>query len=129
MSWNDKGGGPWGPPPGGNEPRRPSPQGNGPNDLEALLRKAQERLGQMLPGSGNTRLGVLAIAVVAAIVIIGWLMSGVYRVDPNEVAVIQRFGAFARLESLGRRRDQPAPDRDRLAQRQRRSRDDAHGRQ
>jgi membrane protease subunit HflK len=109
MSWNDKGGGPWGPPPGGNEPRRPSPQGNGPNDLEALLRKAQERLGQMLPGSGNTRLGVLAIAVVAAIVIIGWLMSGVYRVDPNEVAVIQRFGAFARLESLGLHYHLPGP--------------------
>jgi membrane protease subunit HflK len=109
MSWNDKGGGPWGPPPGGNEPRRPAPQGNGPNDLEALLRKGQERLGQMLPGNGNGRLALLVGIVVAVVVILWWLASGIYRVDPNEVAVVQRFGAFARTEPGGLHYHLPGP--------------------
>ncbi len=38
-----------------------------------------------------------------------WLLSGIYRVDPNQQAVIQRFGALARTESLGLHYHLPAP--------------------
>jgi len=105
MAWNDKGGGPWGPPPGGNEPRRPSPAGNGQNDLEALLRRGQERLGKWRPGSGGGR----AVPIVVGLAVMLWLLSGVYRVDPNEQAVVQRFGAWTRTEALGLHYHLPAP--------------------
>ena len=59
MAWNDKGGGPWGSPPGGGEPRRPpsndrgGPSPNkGPNDFEAMLRQIQDWLGRF-PGLGG----------------------------------------------------------------------------
>ncbi len=111
MAWNDKGGGPWGSPPGGGEPRRPpsndrgSPQpGKGPNDFEAMLRQLQDWLGR-LPGFGGG-LGVL-LAVAAVLVI--WLLTGFYTVGPNETAVVQRFGALARTETLGLHYRLPAP--------------------
>ena len=69
MAWNDKGGGPWGSPPGGGEPRRPpsndrggpSPS-KGPNDFEAMLRQIQDWLGH-LPGLGG---GIGVLFLVAA---------------------------------------------------------------
>jgi membrane protease subunit HflK len=99
MAWNDKGGGPWGPPPGGGEPRRPS-GGKQPNDLESMLREGRQRLGEMWPGSGSG--GTLAIAIVVAALLVGlliWVFT--FQVSPNEQAVVQRFGAYDRTMSLG----------------------------
>jgi len=111
MAWNDKGGGPWGSPPGGGEPRRPPSNdrgpwssGKGPNDFEAMLRQLQDWLGQ-LPGFGGG-LGVLAL--IAAVLVI-WLITGFYTVSPNETAVVQRFGALARTETQGLHYRLPAP--------------------
>jgi len=111
MAWNDKGGGPWGSPSGGGEPRRPPsndrggpPSGKGPSDFEAMLRQFQDWLGQF-PGFGGG-LGVLAL--VAAILVI-WLITGFYTVSPNETAVVQRFGALARTETQGLHYRLPAP--------------------
>jgi len=109
MAWNDKGGGPWGSPPGGGEPRRPpsndrGPGSKGPNEFEAILRQVQDWFGQF-PGF-NGGVGVLALV---AIVLVIWLLSGIYRVDPNEQAVVQRFGAWARTESLGLHYHLPTP--------------------
>jgi membrane protease subunit HflK len=111
MAWNDKGGGPWGSPPGGGEPRRPPsndrgnpPPGKGPNDIEAMLRQIQDWLGQF-PGLG----GGLGLLVVVAIVLVIWLATGIYTVGPNETAVVQRFGALARTETLGLHYRLPAP--------------------
>ena len=110
MAWNDKGGGPWGSPPGGNEPRRPpsngkGPAGKGPNDFETMLRQGQERLGEWWPGFSGGR-GVL-ILVAAALLI--WLATGIYTVNPNEQAVVQRFGAWSRTEAQGWHYHLPAP--------------------
>ncbi len=102
MSWNDKGGGPWGPPPGGNEPKRPAQQGNGKNDFESMLRKGQDRFSQWWPGLNGRHGGALVVVVIAIILLAGLLLKEmVYRVDPNEEAVVQRFGALARTEALG----------------------------
>jgi len=108
MAWNDKGGGPWGSP-GGGEPRRPpsndrGPGSKGPNEFEAILRQIQDWFSQLPGFSGG--LGIL-IAIAAVLVI--WLLSGIYRVDPNEAAVVQRFGALARTETLGLHYHLPAP--------------------
>jgi membrane protease subunit HflK len=111
MAWNDKGGGPWGSPPGGSEPRRPSnpngkgPTGKGPNDFESILRQGQDRLNEMWPNFNGGR-GV--ILLVAGVIIV-WLLTGIYRVDPSEQAVVQRFGAWVRTESLGLHYHLPAP--------------------
>jgi membrane protease subunit HflK len=109
MAWNDKGGGPWGSPPGGGEPRRPpsndrGPSGKGPNEFEAILRQAQAWFSQFPGFTGS--LGILALV---AVVLVIWLLSGIYRVDPNEEAVVQRFGAWARTETLGLHYHLPAP--------------------
>ncbi len=111
MAWNDKGGGPWGSPPGGNEPRRPSPSngkgpsGKGPNDFEAMLRQGQDRFNQLWPGMNGGRGIILLFGAIVAI----WLLTGIYRVDPSEQAVVQRFGAWVRTETLGLHYHLPAP--------------------
>lgn len=108
MEWNDKGGGPWGPPPGGNDPRsRPPNNGGRPPDFEKILRRGQDRMRDLWPnGVGNGRTGAM---VVVALALLAWIATGVYRVEPNEEAVIQRFGAWVRTESLGLHYHLPAP--------------------
>ena len=108
MSWNDKGGGPWGSPPGGgNGPRRPPPPGDGPGDnIEQMFRRGQDRMRDLLPGGIGGGRAILAI-IAAALMI--WVATGIYRVDPNEEAVVQRFGAWDRTESLGLHYHLPAP--------------------
>lgn len=113
MAWNDKGGGPWGSPPsgggGGNDSRRPpsnerGPSGKGPNEFEAILRHVQDWLSQWNGfGAGP---GILAIVAIALVI---WLITGFFSVDPNEQAVIQRFGAWSRTESQGWHYHLPAP--------------------
>ncbi|HLG89688.1 MAG TPA: FtsH protease activity modulator HflK [Alphaproteobacteria bacterium] len=107
MSWNDKGGGPWGSPPSSNGPRgRQPPQGDGPNDIEQMLRRGQDRMRDLLPGGFGG--GRTILAIIAAGLLI-WIATGIYRVDPNEEAVVQRFGAWDRTESLGLHYHLPAP--------------------
>ncbi len=91
MPWNNQTGGgrpggngrgPWG--------TGPSGGGNSPPDLEALLKRSQDRLRQMLPkGFGGGGALVVVLIVVAV-----WLASGIYVVDPDEQGVVTRFGAF-----------------------------------
>jgi len=92
MPWNNQTGGgrpggggrgPWGGGPSG---------GNTPPDLEAFLRRSQEKLRQALPrgfgGGGALVVGLIVLAV--------WLMSGVYVVNPDEQGVVLRFGGRSR---------------------------------
>lgn len=98
MPWtNNTGGGPWGGRPGG-------PWGGGgggmpqPPNLDELLRKGQDFARRFLPrGFGGGR----AIAIVAAVLVGGWLLSGFYRVQPDEQGVVLRFGAFHRTTPPG----------------------------
>ncbi|MFV3128208.1 FtsH protease activity modulator HflK [Niveispirillum sp. KHB5.9] len=119
MPWNNQGGGngggPWGSPPGGgngggNNPWGRPPGGGGQQpggpDLEDLLRKGQERFKSMTPGGlgggKGIMLGVLALAVL-------WGLSGIYRIEPDEQGVVQRFGKYVRTEQPGLRYHLPAP--------------------
>jgi len=86
--WKGGGGGPWGQP-----PRGPSGGGNQPPDLEELLRRSQEKLRGWLPGGGGPRGGssggfgtsgiLLAVSAAAAL----WLLTGFYRVEPDELGI------------------------------------------
>jgi len=75
-------------------------------DLEALLRKAQDTVKRLLPGGtgGGRVLGLIAAALVGI-----WLLSGFYRVQPDELGVVLRFGKFVRVAQPGLNYALPAP--------------------
>jgi modulator of FtsH protease HflK len=95
MPWSNQGGGPWGSGGGGGKgPWGSGPQQSGPTppDLEEFLRRSQDKLRTVLPGNLGGK--GLALIVLAAIFI--WGLSGFFRVDPDELGVVLRFGKFVR---------------------------------
>ncbi|HOV04976.1 MAG TPA: FtsH protease activity modulator HflK [Kaistiaceae bacterium] len=105
MPWSNQsgggwkgGGGPWGSGGNGGGPWGSGPQGGGgngggggqPPDLEELLRRSQDRLKTMLPGGSSLGAKGIALAVVAVVLV--WLGSGFYRVQPDELGVELVFG-------------------------------------
>ena len=113
MFWQSQGGGPWGSGPRGGGPWSGNhggggPRGRGPQppDFEELLRRGQDRFRRVLPGGFGTGAGIAIIAI--AIVVI-WLASGFYRVLPDEVGVVLRFGAYNRTTQPGLNYHLPSP--------------------
>ncbi|HTQ34808.1 MAG TPA: FtsH protease activity modulator HflK [Stellaceae bacterium] len=85
---------------------RPPPRGPRPPDFEEMLRRSQDRFRRLLPGGrGTGSLIGLGIAAVVAL----WLASGFYRVQPDEVGVVLRFGAYNRMTQPGLNYHLPAP--------------------
>ena len=64
------------------------PGGSRPPDLEEFLRRSQDRLRSVIPGNLGGR--GIALIVLAAVVL--WGFSGFYRVKPDEIGVVLRFG-------------------------------------
>ncbi|HEY0439620.1 MAG TPA: FtsH protease activity modulator HflK [Xanthobacteraceae bacterium] len=94
MPWsNQGGGGPWGSGPKGPWGSGPQSSGPTPPDLEDLLRRGQDKLRNVLPG-GNLGGRGLALIVLAALAI--WGFSGFFRVEPDELGVVMRFGKYTR---------------------------------
>jgi membrane protease subunit HflK len=93
MPWSNQGGGPWGS--GGKGPWGSGPQPSGPTppDLEEFLRRSQDRLRTVLPG-GN--LGGKGIGLIALVALVIWGFSGFFRVDPDELGIVLRFGQYVR---------------------------------
>jgi modulator of FtsH protease HflK len=93
MPWSNQGGGPWGS--GSKGPWGSGPQSSGPTppDLEELLRRSQDKLRTVLPG-GN--LGSKGFALIALAAIAIWGFSGFFRVEPDELGVVLRFGKYVR---------------------------------
>ena len=92
MPWSNQPGGPWGS--GSRGPWGSGPQSQGPKqpDLEEFLRRSQDRLRGLLPGN----LGGRGIAVIALISVALWGLSGFFKVEPDEIGVVLRFGKFVR---------------------------------
>ncbi|MEI9995510.1 MAG: FtsH protease activity modulator HflK [Rhizomicrobium sp.] len=90
---NNSGGsrGPWG---------RGTPPGGGmrPPDFEDMLRRGQDRLRRFLPGPG---LGGGSLIVLALIVAIVWLASGIYFVRGYEQGIVLRFGRYVARTAPG----------------------------
>jgi membrane protease subunit HflK len=113
MSWNQGGGGgggggPWGS--GG------GPWGGGgrggfqPPNFEDSLRKFQNTLRRWLPGGGGGGLGGgRGWALGIAIVVLLWLVSGFYRVEPDQEGIVLRWGAFDRKATPGLNYHLPSP--------------------
>jgi len=106
MPWSNQGGGPWGS--GGKGPWGSGPQQSGPTppDLEEFLRRSQDKLRTVLPGGNLGSKGIAAIAL-AAIVI--WGLSGFFRVDPDELGIVLRFGKYVRDAKPGLNYHLPYP--------------------
>ena len=107
MSWNNSGGqspwgnprpgGPWGtPPPGGGGGGPPGGPGRVP-DFDEIIRQAQEAVRRFLPRRGGGK----GVALLAVLLIGGWAASGFFRVQPDELGVVMRFGAFDRRAEPG----------------------------
>jgi modulator of FtsH protease HflK len=107
MPWsNQSGGGPWGSGPRGPWGSGPqSPGGSRQPDLEEFLRRSQDRLRGLLPGN----LGGRGIALVALAAIVLWGFSGFFRVEPDELGVVLRFGKFVREAQPGLNYHLPYP--------------------
>src|SRR6266850_5731586 len=93
MPWQNQsgGGGPWGGGSGGGGggPWGRGPGGQRPPDLEELLRRSQDRMKSYIPGGFGSGRG---IALVIILVIAGWLLTGTYTVQPDEIGIPLIFG-------------------------------------
>ncbi len=95
MPWNNQsggggwksgggnGGGPWGQGPSG---------GGQPPDLEEMLKRGQDKVKQVMHGGGVPGPLLFLVAVVACAVI-AW-QAFTFRVNPDELGVVMRFGKF-----------------------------------
>jgi membrane protease subunit HflK len=93
MPWSNQGGGPWGAGPKGPWGSGPQSSGPTPPNLEELLRRSQDKLRSVLPG-GN--LGGKGFALVGLAALVIWGFSGFFRVEPDELGVVLRFGKYVR---------------------------------
>jgi len=95
MAWNEPGNGdkdPWG------------KRGNdGPPDLDEVVRNLQRKLGGLFGGNRGSQQpdnnqssggGFIGLGLIAAIIFVVWLLSGIYIVEPAERGVVLRFGQF-----------------------------------
>ncbi|MDH3472089.1 MAG: FtsH protease activity modulator HflK [Rhodospirillales bacterium] len=104
MPWKSQGGGgsggggPWGGGGGGGGPwGGGGPGGPRPPDFEDFIRKGQDRFRRLLPGGLGTGMGL--VLLFAGIMIL-WLASGLYRVQPGQQGVELLFGQWSNSESL-----------------------------
>jgi membrane protease subunit HflK len=107
MPWsNQGGGGPWGSGPKGPWGSGPQSQGPTPPDLEEILRRGQDKLRRFVPG-GNLGGKGIALLVLGAVVL--WGFSGFFRVEPDELGVVLRFGKVTREVQPGLNYHLPYP--------------------
>jgi len=115
--WGTPGGRPGGRPGGPQGPWGGGPRGPNQPDLEELIARLQGFLRGMLPpgfggprgprppsGSGGPRgafSGGRGFAMLGLLVVVLWLVSGTYRVQPDEQGVVMRFGAYVRTTGSG----------------------------
>jgi membrane protease subunit HflK len=107
MAWNEPGG-------GNKDPWSGKGGDQGPPDLDEVVRKLQERLGGLFGGKrrgsggddgggrGNgggfptlpSGIDKKTIGIAAGVLLIIWLASGIYIIEPAERGVVLRFGAY-----------------------------------
>ena len=99
---NNGGGSPWGSGGGG------SPFGGGGKapEFDDVLKQGKEQFSRMVPGGFGSRksLTLLLLVVVAL-----WLLSGFYRVNPQQQGVVLRFGEWVSTTSPGLHYHLPYP--------------------
>lgn len=100
MAWNDSGNGknPW------------NRDDQEPNDIDQIVKNWQRNFNKILGGGGggssNGSGGSIALIVM---LLLGWGLSGIYKVDQAERGVVQRFGAYTVTTEPGLRWHLPYP--------------------
>ena len=110
MPWTNQGGGgggPWGSG-GGKGPWGSGPQPSGPRppDLEEMFRRGQDKLRRFLPGGSMGSRGFALLVLVALVL---WGLSGFFKVEPDELGVVLRFGKEVREVQPGLNYHLPYP--------------------
>ncbi len=104
MAWNEPG--------GGKDPWSGKGGDQGPPDLDEVVKKLQDKFGGLFGGgkssgegpsstSGSSGPGSKTIYVALVILLLGWLASGIYLVQPAERGVVLRFGAYSETTQPG----------------------------
>jgi len=105
MAWNEPG--------GGKDPWNSKGGGDGPPDLDEVVKKLRDNLGNLLGhgGNGDRReggsggrpggLGMLGVWVGVVVFALIWLATGFYTVAPAENGVELRFGAYLSVTRSG----------------------------
>ncbi len=100
MAWNDSGNGkdPW------------DKDDDQPNDLDKIVQGWQRKLSGVLGGGkGSASQGTGSSYVLLVMLVLGWLLTGLYRVDQAERGVVQRFGEYTLTSMPGLRWRVPFP--------------------
>ena len=99
MAWNEPGGGngSW------NRGGRQQP------DLEDLVRDTLQKLFGVFGGGGGGKSARRGLTWLLAIVVVLWALTGLYRVDEAERAVVLRFGEYSSTRGAGLRWHMPWP--------------------
>ena len=125
MPWNDQSGGPprsgggggqgpWGGGPrqpwGQQRPGRQPPPPSGP-DIDELFRQWRDRMfgGGSGGGAGGSGRRGFSWPLIAGLLLVGWVATGIYTVDEGEQAVITRLGDYNRSTGPGIHFHLPAP--------------------
>src|SRR3974377_2071332 len=79
-----------------------------PRDLEDLLKRSQDKLKQAMPGGGGLPASFLFLVAVVTIAVAAFF-AFTFRVDPDELGIVMRFGKPVRSEPPGLHFRQPYP--------------------
>lgn len=99
MAWNESG--------KDKDPWKGSNGEQGPPDLDEVVRNLQQKVRGMFGGGGGGSFAGLGLIVV--VLILGWLATGIYKIDEAERGVIMRFGQFTETTMPGLRWHLPWP--------------------
>src|SRR5215475_3884399 len=94
--------------PWGNGSGRPSGGAPQHRDLEELLKRSQDKLRKVMPG-GTGLPGSFIFLIAVAIAAIVTFFAFTFRVDPDELGIVMRFGKPVRSEPPGLHFRQPFP--------------------
>ncbi len=105
---NGGGGGPWGGGGGGGPSGQGGP-GGVPPDLEAILRKGQDRLKNILPGGAGGGMSGKGVVLLGLLAVFGWLATGFFTVRPDEIGIKTVFGRYTTKTAPGLDWNWPSP--------------------
>lgn len=114
MPWNQPGGS------DGKDPWGNKNNQDGPPDLDEIVKNLQKRFSGLFGGGkksgepssssgGGSSMGIFGVGVIALLLLLGWMATGIYIVEQGERAVILRFGKLVDTTSAGLHWHFPTP--------------------